>query len=95
MGYEEISIKVKKTKEIAEKIKTQASETPYHRNELWEMIYGNRGDAYNGFFDVNSDTDICVNVTKQLMDCTARFLQNASDRFEELDVAIAQEVSTQ
>lgn len=93
MGFDEITVKSNKVREIAKEVKTLSTDTPYHRNDLGDYLYGNGGNAHSGLFDVNSNTDICVDVTRQLIECTSRFLTNAADTFEENDNAIAKEVS--
>lgn len=92
MGYDEITVRASKTRDIAEKAKKQSSETPYHRNDLSDYLHGNGGDAHNGLFEVNSNTEICVNVTRQLIECTSRFLFNTADTFDENDYAMAKEI---
>lgn len=93
MGYDEISVSVSKTRDIAEKIQSQSSKTPYRRNDLGDYLDRNGGDARNGLFDINSNTEICANVTRQLIECTSRFLSNTADTYFESDYAMAKEVS--
>lgn len=93
MGYEEISIKKQTLRNMAEKVKGESEKTPYHKDEMIRVLNENGGDAYNSVFDVNSKTEMSVNVTRQLIECTGRFLEKAAEKFEELDITIAQEVS--
>ena len=93
MAYEEISVRAQKSKERGEKLKSKSGESLYKRNDLQSMVIKNGGDAYNALFDVNTYTDGFANSTKQLVKCTGSFLINAADQFEEVDMAVSQEVS--
>lgn len=93
MGYDEISVRTSIMRDIAEKVEKQSSETPYNSNDLDDYLAGNNGKARNGLFEVNSTTDTCAHVTRQLIECTSRFLSNTADIFDENDCAIAKEVS--
>lgn len=92
MGYIEISVRASKTRDVAEKVKNQTSETPNYSDDLGDYLDENVGNARNKLFEVNSNTEICVNVTRQLIECTSRFLFNAADTFGEVDYTIAKEV---
>lgn len=93
LSFEEISIRTNKTREIAAEVKTQSIDTPYDRGKIQDCISKNGGNAYNEMFDVNSKTDMCANVTRQMMECTARFLENVANNFESSDYAMASEVT--
>ncbi len=93
MKFDEIEVKIKRMREISSEVKEQLFDSPYDKNKLSDYLYGNGGDAHNGLFDVNATTDMCVNVTRQLIECTSRFLANAADTFEEKDYSIAKVVS--
>lgn len=93
MGKDEISVKAELLREYGKVLKEQASSTPYNRNGLGDYLDKNGGDARNELFNINSTTDICINVTRQLIECTARFMDNAANTFEDADYAMAKEVS--
>ena len=92
MEFNEITIRVDKLREIAETLNEQSGETIYTKNALQDYLNGNGGSVHSGLFEVNGDTEICVNVTRQLIECTSRFFANAADIFEEKDVTIAKAV---
>lgn len=93
LTFEEISVRTNRTREIAAEVKSQSVDTPYDRGKIQDYISKNGGNSYNGLFDLNSKTDICANVTRQMIECTARFLENVANNFEDSDYAMANEVA--
>ena len=92
MSNEEILVKAQDTRDYAQTIKKLTSENPYDHNKLADYISSNRGDARNELFNLNSKASICANVTRQLMERTAIFLENAADIFEQTDTSISKEI---
>ena len=93
MGFVEISVTSAIMVEISEEVNAQSLTTPYHRCDINAHISDNYGSTRDALTEITHSTEISANCTRQLMECTGRFLANAAEIFDETDYAIAQEVA--
>lgn len=92
MANGEIKVVPEKIRESASKMKDLVNDLPYDRDKVYNRLHNNGGDAYNALFEVDSKTDMLRNCTKQLVECTARFLSKSADTFESEDNMLAKEL---
>lgn len=92
MSDNTITVNTQRVYELAGQLNDSKEDVPYSR-EYFSVLNDDRGDAKNELFTLDSNTSMCVNVTRQLLECTKRFLNNVAKQFESEDETIAREVT--